>query len=328
MNRLLFAVVGLFATTASAWAGPGDLFTEKVADFGTTPKGTVLVHYFRFTNNTNQTLTLGNPRVSCGCTSATVSKTTVAPGESAAVIAYMDTRRIPTPNVTKAVLVYVPFLAPTQEEVTLKVQTVTREDLMMSPDVLALGNVRAGTGAKMSTKVTFLSDPNWTITEASSTGAYVKTEFKQDSRNGNFVTYEVTATLDKDCPVGSWVSDINLKTSNAAVAKLRIPVSVNVTSAVAISPETAQFGNVPLGVETEKKITLQSGTPFKILEIKGADEQLKVVVDKTDASETHTLVLAANPKTVGGFARMVEIMTDNKDQPKLIIPVTAKVVQK
>jgi hypothetical protein len=328
MNRLLFAVVGLFATTASAWAGPGDLFTEKVADFGTTPKGTVLVHYFRFTNTTNQTLTIGNPRVSCGCTSASVSKNTLAPGESAAVIAYMDTRRIPTPNVTKSVLVYVPFLTPVQEEVTLKVQTVTREDLMMSPDVLAFGNVRSGTGAKMSTKVTFLSDPNWTITEASSTGAYVKPEVKQDSRNGNFVTYEVTATLDKDCPAGNWVSDINLKTSNAAVAKLRIPVSVSVTAAVAISPETATFDNVPLGVETEKKITLQSGTPFKILEIKGADEQLKVVLDKTDASQTHTLVFAANPKTVGGFTRMVEIMTDNKDQPKVIIPVTAKVLQK
>src|SRR5438067_586083 len=127
MNRLLLAVAGLLGTAASAWAGPGDLFGEKVMDFGTTPKGTVLVHYFRFTNTTNQTITVGNPRVSCGCVSASVSKNSIAPGESAAVIAYMDTRRIPTPNVTKSVLVYVPFLAPTQEESTLRVQTVARD---------------------------------------------------------------------------------------------------------------------------------------------------------------------------------------------------------
>jgi hypothetical protein len=327
MNRLAFALVALLGTTAPAWAGPGDLFTEKAMDFGVSPKGTVLVHYFRFTNNTNQTLTLGNPRVSCGCVSAAVSKNSVAPGETAAVIAHMDTRRIPTPNAVKSVIVYVPFLAPNFEEVALRVQTVTRDDLMMSPDVLSFGSVKAGTGGKVSTKVTFTSDPNWKVTEATSTGGYVKAEFKEESRGGNFVTYEVTATLDKECPAGNWVSDIHLKTSNPAVAKLRIPVNVNVTQA-AIRSESAAFGDLPVGVETEKKITLKSGTPFKILEVKGADEQLKVVVSQSEASQTHTIILAANPQKLGGFTRNVEIVTDNKDQPKLVIPVTAKVVQK
>lgn len=329
MKHLVYAVAALLGTAASAFAaGPSDLFTEKVADFGTTPKGTVLVHYFRFTNNTKQTMSLGTPRVSCGCTSASVSKNQVAPGESAAVIAYMDTRRIPTPNVTKSVLVYVPFLSPTQEEVVLRVQTVARDDLMMSPDVIAFGDVKMGQGAKKSTKVTFMSDSNWKITEATSTGGFVKTEIKEDSRQGSMVTYEITAILDKGCPAGNWVSDINLTTSNAAVAKLRVPVTVNVTPAVAISPEAAAFGKLPMGVEMEKKITLKSGKPFKILEVKGADEQLKVTVEKDGASEVHTIVVAANPKSVGGFTRMVEIVTDDKDQPKLIIPVTAQVVVK
>ncbi len=329
MNRVLLTLAVLLATAMSAWAGvPSDLFPEKVNDFGTSPKGTVLVHYFRFTNTTKQTLTLGTPRVSCGCTSAALSSNTVAPGETAAVIAYMDTRRIPTPNVTKSVLVYVPFVAPYQEEVTLRVQTVTRDDLMMSPDSLALGIVPKGQTNKTSTKVTFMSDPNWKITEASSTGAYIKTEFKEESRSGSFVTYEVTAILDKECPIGNWTSDINLKTSNSAVAKLRIPVTVNVTSSVAVTPESASFGNLPMGSSTEKKLTLQSGTPFKILDVKGVDEQLKVVIEKSDASAVHTITLAASPKAPGGFTRTVEILTDNKDQPKVIIPVTAKVVER
>src|SRR5262245_17494111 len=113
MNRLLLATVALLATVTTAWAGPGDLFTQKENDFGVSPKGTVLVHYFRFTNTTNQTITVGTPRVSCGCVSAAMSSYRIAPGETAAVIAYMDTRRITTPNVTKSVLVYVPFTSPT-----------------------------------------------------------------------------------------------------------------------------------------------------------------------------------------------------------------------
>jgi uncharacterized protein DUF1573 len=328
MNRLWIAIAATCFTALPASAGPGDQFTEKVMDFGVSPRGTILVHYFRFTNTTNQTLTLGYPRVSCGCVSATVSTTRVAPGESAAVIAYMDTRRIPHANVVKSVLVYVPFLGPTQEEVTLRVQTITRDDLMMSPDTLAFGNVKAGQGSKVSTKVTFLSDPNWEIKEATSTGGYVKAEVKEDSRSGGFVTYEVTAVLDKDCPAGNWVSDINLKTSNAAVANLRIPVSVNVTAALAVSPESVSFGNVTLGSTPEKKVTLQSGAPFKILKVNGVDEQLKVVIEKNEASPVHTIVLAANPKTMGGFTRKLEIVTDSKEQPKIIVPVTAKVIAK
>jgi len=334
MKSLLLVAAAVVGTSASAWAGPGDLFTEKEMDFGTTPKGTVLVHYFRFTNTTKETLTLGTPRVSCGCTSAAVSTNKVAPGESAAVIAYMDTRRIPTPNVTKSVLVYTPIFTSTgAEEVTMKVTTVARDDLAMSPDVLAFGTVKSGAGAKLSTKVTFMSDPNWKITEATSTGGFVKAEFKEDSRSGSMVTYEVTATLAKDCPAGNWVSDINLKTSNAAVAKLRVPVTVSVAAApasagVAASPESAAFGDVKLGATAEKKITLKGAAPFKILEVKGADEQLKVVIEEDKASATHTLVLAANPTKVGGFTRTVEIVTDSKEQPKLVIPVTAKVVEK
>lgn len=328
MNRLTMAVAAAVVTAAPAWAGPGELFAEKVMDFGVSPKGTILVHYFRFTNTTKQTLTLGNPRVSCGCVSAAVNTNQVKPGETAAVIAYMDTRRIPTPNTTKSVLVYVPFVAPVQEEVTLRVQTVARDDLMMSPDTLAFGAVKKGHETKTSTKVTFLSDPNWQITEAKSTGGYVKAEVKQDTRAGGLVTYEVTACLDKDCPAGNWVSDIYLKTSNPAIPKLRIPVTVNVTApAVAASPNVVSFGNVALGTTPEKKVTLQSGSPFKILKVNGVDEQLKVVIEKNEASPVHTIVLAANPKVMGGFTRKVEIVTDNKDQPKIIVPVTAKVVK-
>jgi hypothetical protein len=296
-------------------------------NFGTSPKGTVLVHYFRFTNTTKQTLTLGTPRVSCGCVSAAVDRAQVAPGETGVVIAYMDTNRIPTPNVVKAVTVYVPFLAPTREEIALQVQTVTRTDLLMSPDKLQFGKISSGQGATRSTKVTFISDPSWKITEVKSTGGYVKADFKEESRNGSFVTYDVTASIDPACPAGNWVSYIYLTTSNSTLGKLRVEVTCNVQPPAILSGSAA-LGDVRMGVETEKAITLEGKTPFRILEVKGADEELKVVVEKSEASQKHTIIIAANPSTLGGFKRTVEIVTDNKDQPKLIIPVTAKVVEK
>ncbi len=73
---------------------------------------------------------------------------------------------------------------------------------------------------------------------------------------------------------------------------------------------------------------IQSAEPFKILEIKGADETVVVKVEKNVAQAVHTVVISANPKAIGGIARQIEIVTDNKDQPTVIVPVTAKVVNK
>jgi len=328
MSRYVLGIAGVLAFCGLGLAGPQDMFTEKEKDFGVSPKGTTLIHYFRFTNNTNQTVTLGQPRVSCGCVTPALTKNRLEPGETGVVIAYMDTRRIHYAGVTKTVIVYVPFHSPTFEEVALKVTTVTRDDLMMSPDTLAFGTVTKGKDAKVSTKVTFTSDANWEIKKASSTGAFVKPEFKLASRNGTTVTYDVTATLDKDCPAGNWTSDLYLETSNAAVAKLRIPVTVNVVAPVAANPQAVSFGDVKMGSAPEQKVTIQSTTPFKILGVKGADDELSVVVDKDAAQPTHTLTIAATPKTAGGFNRKVEILTDNKDQPTVIVQVTAKVVMK
>lgn len=326
MSRFVLAVAGVLTTTTLATAGPADLFEERAKDFGTTPRGPVLVHYFRFTNTTAQPINLGQPRVSCGCTSAALLKNKLAPGETTAVVAQMDTRKIPTPNQVKSVLVYVPFLGSNPEEVTLRVQTVCRDDLIMSPDTLAFGQVKKGQGATVSTKVTFTSDPGWVVSDSASTGGFVHVAHKLEARQGNTVTYEVTAALDKDCPAGNWCCDVFLKTSNAAVAQLRVPVTVTVTAPVAVSPDVVRFGDIALGNPAEQRLLMQATAPFKITRVNGTDEQVAVRVDSAESKPVHVLTLSLTPKLIGPFARNVEIMTDNQEQPSVAVPVTAKVV--
>ena len=156
---------------------------------------------------------------------------------------------------------------------------------------------------------------------------FVKPESNQLPR-GHDRYLRVTATLEKDCPAGNWTSDVFLETSNAAVAKLRIPVTVNVISHVAAKPEIVSFGDVKMGSSPEQQVTIQSNSPFKILEVKGADEQVTVKIDRDVAQASHTVTITMNPKAKGGVNRTVEIVTDNKEQPTVIVPVTAKVVEK
>jgi hypothetical protein len=209
----------------------------------------------------------------------------------------------------------------------LKVSAVARDDLMLSPDVLAFGTVRKGQGGKASTRVTFFSDPNWQITQAHSNGAYVKASVKEVARQANEVAYEVTATLDPKCPVGNWMADVWVKTTAPGIEKLRIPVTVNVVSPIVVNPSAVQFGDVKVGEPAEQKVILQGNQPFQVLNIKGATGGLKVDAVGSGARPVHILRLTLTPTTAGDWSHSLQVITDCKEQPKVVVPLSATVTK-
>jgi len=315
---------------AQAQGGATALFSETVKDFGATPRGPILVHYFTLKNTTNAPLTLGQPRVSCGCVSASIvnNKTAVPPGDTAVIAAQMDTRRIPQANVTKTVIVYVPVVSPFIDEAQLRVQAVARDDLVLTPDVLAMGTVRKGQGGKATVRVTCYSDPNWKVSDPVCSGAYVKCEVTQVGRQGNEVTYDVAATLDPACPVGNWTADVWVKTTAPGLDKLRLPLTVNVVAPIAVNPGSISFGDVKIGEPTEQKVILQGSAPFKVVGVKGGEGMIAVDDTASGARPVHVLKLTLTPKSAGEVTRSLEIATDSKEQPKVVVPVTARALGK
>ncbi len=328
LRLLLGGLVGLVATGV-ARAGATDYFSELVKDFGTSPKGTMLQHYFTVTNKSGQPVVIGTPRVSCGCVSASVLNPNLAPGQSTVVQANMDTNRIPIPGVTKSVIIYVPFLSPVHEEVQLRVQTVTRADLILSPDTLNLGTVRSGQEGTASTKITFFSDLNWKITDVKSSGVFLKPTVKVATAGPGVAsgTYELTVALDPKCPVGNWSADIFLTTTGAGIEKLRVPVTVNVVPAITVNPQTVAFGDVPLGKPVERQVMVQSPQPFAVTEIKKGTYGLDVSQLATGPRPTHIFKLSFNPTAAGPVKSVFQILTDSKEMPSVSIPWTANVVK-
>src|SRR5262249_42254138 len=89
-----------------AASGAESLFEETGRDFGSVPRGPTLSHPFRLTNQTGQTVHIANVRVSCGCVSASALRDELAPGQSTAIMANMDTMRF---FGTRTVTIYVQF---------------------------------------------------------------------------------------------------------------------------------------------------------------------------------------------------------------------------
>ena len=326
MTRVMLVAMATVAFGHAAYAGPNDFFVEKSKDFGVTPRGPILTHYFFLTNTSKQTVTLGTPRVSCGCVNAQLTGVTqLQPGESTAIAAHMDTRRIQQSYTVKSVIVYVPFLSPQFEEVQLKVQAIARDDLMMAPSAFELGTVKMGTGGKASTKVTLLSDENWKLTETKSTGGYVKADFKEVSRVGKQVTYEVTASLDPTCPAGNWTAEVWVKSNNPAIEKMRIPLTVNVEQAIAINPGEVKLNGLKLGQLTEHRIQLKSDKPFKVTDIKGAGDSVTVEPQEKGATVVQTLKVTVKPDKPGNIDRTLQVQTNHPDQKIVTIPLSAAV---
>jgi Protein of unknown function (DUF1573) len=291
---------------AATWAE--GMFEELARDFGSVPRGPMLTHQYRLTNNTGQTVRITSVRVSCGCTSATALQGVLAPGQSTAVLAQMDTTRFIGP---KTVTIYVQFDQPQFAEVNLSISANSRTDIVVTPDTIAFGPVSRGSSAARQTTVTFTGGTQLVNVGAESN--YVQLTAKGTRGNGYEATYEITATLRPDTPVGKWYTDVWLNTNNPATPRIRVPLTVDVEPALNLSPAQVAMGSVTVGDQAERRVIIRGPQPFHITEIKGTDDKVSVTAgDAKDARPVHVLTVKVKPGGTGDLSRNVTIVTDLK----------------
>jgi len=330
MIRLSWAtvLVVMLTTNTSTHAAESDTwFPEKLKDFGTVPRGPMLVHYFRVTNNTDQPIQIGGVRVSCGCVTATAPQPLILAGQSSAIYAQMDTRRFIS---SKTVTIYVTLIKPRFEEVALQVTAFAREDFMIHPDSIAFGQVARGQASKSTVRVSFYGDLNWQIQETSCDSPFVKASFKNvPGTNTNEVSYELTAELRPDIPPGKWFTDVWLKTSNATASKIRVPLTVEVVAGLTATPPMVQFGLLLQGQASEQKVLIKGAAPFKVLNVEGTDETLKLTSPMSEeAKAVHVLTFAVDAKNPGKLDRKIKIVTDMGKENEITILLSGEVLIK
>jgi len=321
MYRHNLALLILVSAASTGWGGVDSYFEERVHDFGATPRGPLLVHYFRFTNKGSETLNISSVRVSCGCVTASAPVAQIKAGEASYITAQMDSRRFTGP---KAVTVYVQFTSPHFEEVSLQVQANGRDDFTMTSDTIALGQIAKGGNPHGAIQVTLTGDPNWQITELRPDSNYVRPTATLVKRNGAEVTYEIAAGLRPDLPIGKWYTDIWLHTSNPTLSKVRVSLTVDVNAPVSATPAVVLFGDVKVGGATEQNVLVRGEKPFRIKAVKGSESLVHVSGIGSEPKMIHVLKFTFKPEKSGEVNRAVSIVTDEADEPALTIPVRGK----
>ncbi len=323
MSRYCFVMLaGLVAAAPAAAASWADgMFDELSKDFGSVARGPVQVHAFRVVNNTKQQINISSVRVSCGCTSASVVKPLLNPGEETAVVARMDTSRFIG---VKSVTIFVQFDRPTFEEVRLWVQANARNDFSVSPDGLVFGEVKRASSPSLSNTITFYGNQT-RVTEVKSESNYVQASIKEVKGADGQPAYELTAKLREDVPIGKWYTDVWVKTNNPEYPQIRVPLTMDVQPGLSVSPDAVSLGQVAVNGESERRVIIRGAKPFKITGFKGSDDQLSVHDNTTDSKAVHVLTVKLKPGKAGDLNRNLRVETDLPDDNMIEFVVSAQV---
>jgi hypothetical protein len=320
MYRHVLFCLGVLAV-GSLHAGEAEkFFSERVKDFGTVPFGQTQVHHFKVTNTTDHIVYIGQPTVSCGCTTATVAANALRPGESTFVTAAMDTKRFIG---QKEVIVFVNFSNP-NEQVTLAVRANRNDNFAKSSDAVHLGQVRKGVEGTGSIQVTMRNDPSFEIRDAASGTDFVKPTAKLLRRDRGEVVYEISATLKPGLDVGHWTTDLVFNTTSAQLPQIRLTLFAEVVASITATPASVQFPVIKVGDKKEMSVVVKGDKPFKIVDLTGADEAVTAETDNHEAKQAHVVRIVYSPDKAGDVAKTITVVTDTGAEGKVAIPVRGK----
>ncbi|MFT3878213.1 MAG: DUF1573 domain-containing protein [Gemmatales bacterium] len=297
-------------------------FEEPVKDLGGAPRGTKLVHHFKFTNASQQPVHISGVRTSCHCSTAHAMKQEIAPGESSSIMVEVNTILY---SGTRDFTIYVNYDRPVVTENRLMLKTVSREDLSISPNSLNFGTIKLGSAPSMSVVLDNRSMTGWKITGIENENGYIQANVEPNGTNGN--SYRLTVRLREDTPAGYWHASLGLVTNDPTTPRIQVPLSVEIQGLLAVTPSTLNMGKLN-GDTMEKKIVVRGAKPFKITGIEGLDNILSIDQTKTDeAKMAHVLKITYSGKAdAGELLKKIKIKTD-LDNTTVELPVQGQVVK-
>lgn len=312
---LLLAITGASAQEAMPVPWANKFFVQKdppaviVKDFGTVPQGTQLTHRFPITNIYAVPIQVGDPRVSCGCTSGTLSKHVLQPRETAYLDLVMDARKFVG---NKAVTVWVDFGPKFRSTAVLRVQANSRADIALNPGRIDFGVIAQGRRATQSVELQYLGGmPNWQVIgpvadEASPVDVAVQPTVAQRGR----VVYVVTAALKADAPPGPIQAQVQLQTNDQTNPIVAINVGGTIQAPFNVYPPgPVRFDEARVGQPARTHITIQGTRPFLIQKVEGEGDGVTVELPRTP-QPVQVVKINFQPTQAGALKRELRLYTD------------------
>lgn len=190
-----------------------------VFDFGTKDQGMTVDHVFRLLNQGTEPLSITEVKTTCGCTVATSSPDTIAPGQAGALHVTLDTLRL-SGRTTKTVTIQSNDPAVPTAGVTMTGTVFT--EVGLEPSAIFLGHLRAGTVARFEVAIgPGRPDLAVVATDVHAGSRYLtaRLDARADGA-GQMVVVETSPTI----PPGKFNSEVTVSTTSTRMPTVVIPV--------------------------------------------------------------------------------------------------------
>lgn len=283
------------------------MFSETTHDFGTVGRGTTAQHYFEFENLYEETVHVAAVRSSCGCTTPTVSRDTLATHETAAIVAKFNTSTFVG---SKAATITVVFDQPFYAEVQLQVRGNIRTDITFDPAEMDFGEARSGESKTRAIKVKHRGDPGWRIQDVRSHCSDLAVRLSPPKIQPGLVEYEMHVRMKKSMPEGEIHEQLTLVTNDSRFPTIEMSVAGRVRPTVTISPAAVSLGTTAPGQSTSKRLLVRADEPFAIREIRCADKRFSFEVPEGKKKIHFVQMKFSAGDSSETVSQKIEIVTD------------------
>lgn len=310
LRKVFIAICLLSASTsglcAKEWAQK--MFRATNHDFGHLARGAKAEFAFELQNLYEEEVHIADVRTSCGCTTPTVTKSTLKTWEKGAIVATLNTRSyVGQRNATITVVIDRPFYA----EVQLNIAGNIHSDVDFQPGTVAFGDVEQGAVGTQEIVVTYRGHANWQITDVRSANSHLEVELSDPMRQGGQVSYRMMVRLKPDAPPGTLQDQLTIVTNDQRLPHVALQVEGRVAPPLTISPSPLLFGTLTPGQTATKQLVLTGKQPFKVLSVASNYDGLQFKTAPEAAKKVHLVpVTIVAPTASGEFQYTIDVQTD------------------
>lgn len=311
---------------AAQEAQPRAVLPEPVHDAGNVPKGEKITHDFVIRNDGENVLEISDVRPECGCTVADFDRS-IAPGETGVVHAALDSSTFAGP-ISKTITVYTND--PVNPRLQLAVKAVVEPYLFIQPGYARFVKSQRSEPGKVDQIVFTTTFDDLQILRAESPYPFLEVSYRKadegdeprDAGVGN--QWVVTMSLDySGAPVGTLADYVTLHTNHPQQAIAKIPISGFVRPMIAVTPTTADFGEIDVAEDTNASMIIRSFADENVAvtsattDVPGVD----LAVSPIEEGKRYSLSVTLSPEMPKGpFDGTIQIRTDSPKTPLIEVP--------
>jgi len=302
-----FVFLPLLALQASAENWAEKMFEVRSHDFRTVGRGATAEYRFEFENKFKEDVHVSGVRTSCGCTSPTVTKSTLKSREKSEIVATFNTNSFVG---QKSATITVVFDKPYYAEVQLKVTGFIRTDLSFDPPEVAFGELASGESAEREIVITHRGNSNWQITDVRSHCSDLQVRLNPAERSPGMVRYRMVVRIGDQAPEGELRERLTLISNDRSFPTTEMAVTGRIRPSLTISPAAVSLGNSTAGSVVERRLVVRGDEPFQITEVVCGDPRFEFELPQ-GSNKIHFLKLIFTADNqVGEVAQKIKVVTD------------------